>query len=437
MVRSMMSRIDLPISFWGYALETAAYILNNIPSKSVQKTSYEIWTGKSPKLYFLKIWGCEAYVKRLMSDKLTQKSDKCLFVGYPKETKGYYFYLPSENKVFVARNGVFLEKDFISKRISGSKVELEEVRDTQTNNEPDIEERDTSMVDASENITQEPPRRSDRIRHEPDRYYGYLVTEDDDVVHIDDEPTTYQEAMSSSESQEWEKAMKAEMQSMDDNQVWNLIDPPEGLKTIGCKWVFKRKTDVHGVVQTYKARLVAKGFKQIHGIDYDETFSPVAMLKSIRILFAIAAHYDYEIWQKDVKTAFLNGNLTEDVYMIQSEGFVDPQNSRKVCKLQKSIYGLKQVSRSRNLHFDEVIRQFGFIKSEEEPCVYMKFSGSAKVFLMLYIDDILLIGNGIPMLLSVKAHLENSFSMKDLGEASFIRGIKICRDRSEKLIGLS
>jgi hypothetical protein len=162
--------------------------------------------------------------------------------------------------------------------------------------------------------------------------------------------------MSSPDSRKWEKAMKAEIQSMDDNQVWNLIDPPEGLKTIGCKWVFKRKTDMHGVVQTYKAQLVAKGFKQIHGIDYDETFSPVAMLKSIRILLAIAAHYDYEIWQMDVKTVFLNGNLTEDVYMIQPEGFVDPQNSGIVCMLRKSIYGLKQGSRSWNLCFDEVIR---------------------------------------------------------------------------------
>ena len=133
---------------------------------------------------------------------------------------------------------------------------------------------------------------------------------------------------------------------MYDNQVWTLIDPPEGIKTIGCKWVFKKKTDMDGKVHTYKARLVAKGFKQTHGIDYDETFSPVAMLKSIRILIFIAAYHDYEIWQMDVKTAFLNGNLLEDVYMTQPEGFVQPKNSGKVCKLQRSIYGLKQASRS-------------------------------------------------------------------------------------------
>ena len=139
MVRSMMSQYVLPISFWGYALETAAFILNRVPSKAVEKTPYEIWTGKIPSLSFLKIWGCDAYVKRQISDKLTPKSDKCLFVGYPKETKGYYFYNASENKVFVARNGVFLEKEFISKGTSGSTVQLEEIQDPQNSIVPEME----------------------------------------------------------------------------------------------------------------------------------------------------------------------------------------------------------------------------------------------------------------------------------------------------------
>ena len=139
MARSMMSRIDLPISFWGYELETDVFLLNRIPSKAVEKTPYELWTGKHPGLSFLKIWGCEAYVKRHAFDKLASKSDKCLFVGYPKETKGYYFYIPSENKVFVARNGVFLEIKFISKRVSGSKTSLEEVQEPQVATEPSME----------------------------------------------------------------------------------------------------------------------------------------------------------------------------------------------------------------------------------------------------------------------------------------------------------
>jgi hypothetical protein len=129
MVRSMMSQTDLPLSFWGYALETTTFTLNKVPTKSVKRTPYEMWIGKCPRLSFLKVWGCEAYVKCLMSDKLTPKSDKCFFVGYPRETKGYYFYNQAEGKVFVARNGIFLEKEFLSKGVNGTKVQLEEIRD--------------------------------------------------------------------------------------------------------------------------------------------------------------------------------------------------------------------------------------------------------------------------------------------------------------------
>ncbi|KAK9003912.1 hypothetical protein V6N11_018806 [Hibiscus sabdariffa] len=167
-----------------------------------------------------------------------------------------------------------------------------------------------------------------------------------------------------------------------------------------------------GNVQTYKGRLVAKGFRQIHGVGYDETFSPVAMFKSIRILLAVAAFHDYEIWQMDVKTAFLNGKLEEDVYMTQPEGFVTPENARKA------------------------IQEFGFIRNEDEPCVYKKFSGSIVSFLILYVDDILIIGNDIPTLQSIKTWLSSCFSMKDLGEAAYILGVKIYRYRSRRLLGL-
>jgi hypothetical protein len=200
---------------------------------------------------------------------------------------------------------------------------------------------------------------------------------------------------------------------------------------------FQEKTDNDENVHIYKARLVAKGFKQIHGIDYDETLSPIVMLKSVWILLAIDAYFDYEICQIDVKTTFLNRNLTEDVYMTQPKGFIDPKHAGKIWKLWKSIYALKQASRSWNLHFDEVVKEFGFIKNIEEPCVYKKVSGSAFVFLVLYVDDILLIGNDIPMMEVVKSLLRKSFSMKDLGEATYILGIKIHRDRSKRLIGLN
>ena len=192
-----------------------------------------------------------------------------------------------------------------------------------------------------------------------------------------------------------------------------------------------------GNVHTYKSRLVAKGFTQTYGVDYEETFSPVADIRAIRILIAIAAFYDYEIWQMDVKTAFLNGYLDEDIYMVQPEGFIDPKHPRKVCKLQRSIYGLKQASRSWNKRFDEEIKRFGFTQNLDEPCVYQKASGSNVTFLILYVDDIIIMGNHIPSLQSVKDYLGKCFAMKDLGEAAFILGIKIYRDRSKRLIGLS
>ncbi|KAK8676479.1 hypothetical protein V6N13_142053 [Hibiscus sabdariffa] len=322
------------------------------------KTPYEIWTRKHPSMSFMKICGCQAYVIHQMSTKLEPRSHKCIFIGYPKETKGYYFFNPKVNKVFVARTGVFLEK-------------------------------------------------STRERHEPERY-GFLVTTHGDVILVDqDEPKTYQEAVSSPDSEKWLEAMRSKMDSMSNNQVWTLVEPPEGIKPIGCKWVFKKKTDMD------------------------------AMFKSIRILLAIDAFHDYEIWQIDIKTAFLNGKLEEDVYMTEPEGFVTPENAEKVCKLQRSIYGLKQASRSWNLRFNDAIKEFGFIRNEDEPCVYKKVGGSVISFLILYVDDILIIGNDIPTLQSVKTWLSSCFSMKDLGEAAYILGVKIYRDRSRRLLGLS
>ena len=158
---------------------------------------------------------------------------------------------------------------------------------------------DPTSISHGDEVIEEPmetqaPRHSTRVRTVPERY-GFLVDQDKDVTVVEnDEPTTYDDVLKSSESELWLKDMKSEMDSMYDNQVWNLVDAPEGIKPIGCKWVFKKKTDMEGNVITYKARLVAKGYRQRQGIDFDETFSPVAMLKSIRILLAIAAHYDYE-----------------------------------------------------------------------------------------------------------------------------------------------
>ncbi|GJS53857.1 putative RNA-directed DNA polymerase [Tanacetum coccineum] len=415
MVRSMMNLTTLPLSFWDYALESATRILNMVPTKKVDKTPYEMWYGKVPNLSYLKVWGCEALVKRDTPDKLEQRSVKCIFIGYPKETMGYYFYFPPENKIVVARYAEFFEKRLINQEISGRAVDLEEIQ----------EQEDTSPSEITSNIPQEvegfgpppqeeeiPIRRSERTRRVPNCLCLNVEVKEHSLGDLN-EPTSYKAAMLDAKSNKWIDAMNAEIQSMMDNKVWVMVDLPPGYKTVGTK-----------------------GYTQLYGVDYEETFSPVTDIRAIRILISITAYYDYEIWKMDVKIAFLNGYLDEDIYMVQPEGFINPNHPRKVCKLKRSIYGLKQASRSWNKRFDEEIKRFGFAQNLDEPCVYQKASGSNVTFLILYVDDIIIMRNHIPSLQSVKDYLGMCFSMKDLGKAAFILGIKIYRDRSKQLIGL-
>nr|GEW06527.1 retrotransposon protein, putative, Ty1-copia subclass [Tanacetum cinerariifolium] len=269
----MMNLTTLLKSFWGYALETTARILNMLPTKKVDRTPYEIWHGKAPKLSYLRVWGCEALVKRDTPDKLDSKSIKCIFVGYPKEMMGYYFYYPLENKIFVSRNTEFFENSFMVQEAGGSHGLLE-----------------MSGSDKGLEIIQEK----------------------------DTQPS--------------------ENTSKEHNEVAPIK-------------LFKKKTGMDDNVRPFKACLVAKDFTQTYGLDYGETFSPGAYIRAIRILLAITTFYGYEIWQIDVKTTFLNGRLSEDVYMVQLE------------------------------------------------------SGSNVAFLDLYVDDILVMGNSVTMLKEVKSWL--------------------------------
>ncbi|KAL4346937.1 hypothetical protein GQ457_17G010170 [Hibiscus cannabinus] len=200
--------------------------IDNTPVKSTQR----------PKLYM------GAHTER---DKgsIFLRTTHSSTVGYPKETKGYYFY--NENKVFVARTGVFLEKEFLSNKGKGRNIKLKEVQQQQVH-EPEVEETPQIVEENSTNLETQPLRRSTRERHEPERY-GFLVTTHGDVILVDqDEPKTYQEAVSSPDSRKWLEAMRSEMDSMSQNQVWTLVEPPEGVKPIGCKWVFKKKTNMDG-----------------------------------------------------------------------------------------------------------------------------------------------------------------------------------------------
>ncbi|GJX31767.1 retrotransposon protein, putative, ty1-copia subclass [Tanacetum coccineum] len=326
-----------------YALESATRILNVVLTK-------------------------KALVKRDMLDKLQQRSVKYIFIGYPKETMGYYFYFPPENKIVVARYFEFFEKNLITQEVSRRAIDLEEIQD-----------EDTSPSEITSEIPMkvegfEPPqeeviliRRSERSRRVPNHLCLNVEVEEHSLGDLN-EPTSYKAAMLDSESNKWFDAMNAEIQSMIDNMVWVLVDLPPSCKTVGSKYIFKKNTDMDGIVHTFNARLVAKGYTQLYEVDYEETFSPVADIRAIRILISIAA---------------------------------------KVCKLPRFIYGFKQASRSWNKRFDEEIKRLDLLNNFDEPCV-------------------------IKWLVGVMFHPHLV-----LGEATFILGIKIYRDRSKRLIGLS
>nr|GEU41282.1 hypothetical protein [Tanacetum cinerariifolium] len=345
MVRSIINLTTMPLSFWDYALETATLILNMFPTNEFNKTPYELWYGKVFNLSYLKVWGCEALVKIDTPEKLQQRYVKCIFIGYPNE---------------------IME---ISKRAE----ELKEIQD-----------EDTSPTEDTSKIPMEvegfkPPqeevitiRRFSWTHQAPDHLCLNVEVEKHSLGDLN-EPTNYKAAILDPESNKWVDAMNTETQSMKGNQVWRLVDLPPN------------------------SHLVAKGFTQTYGVDYEETFSPVVDIRAIRILIAIAVFYDYEKWKIDDKTAFLNGYLDEDIYMVQPEGFIYPKHPRKICKLQRSIYGLKQASKRWNKIFDKEIKS----------------------------------------LQNVKSYLKKCFTMKDLGEATFILGIKIYQDRSKRLIRLS
>ncbi|CAJ2648276.1 unnamed protein product [Trifolium pratense] len=253
----------------------------------------------------------------------------------------------------------------------------------------------------------------------------------------DSEPKNFREASESIYSKDWLKAMNEEMLSLEKNQTWKLVPLPKNKRVVGSKWVFKRKEGIPGVeAPRYKARLVAKGFTQVEGVDYNEIFSPVVKHCSIRVLMAIVNMYDLELEQMDVKTAFLHGELEETIYMQQPEGFVE--DNSKVCLLKKSLYGLKQSPRQWYRRFDDFLLKTGFVRSNYDSCVYMmKRNEKVILYLILYVDDILMASSDKHEIQKLKEKLNGEFEMKDLGNAKRILGMDILRDQSKGELFLS
>jgi hypothetical protein len=251
------------------------------------------------------------------------------------------------------------------------------------------------------------------------------------------DPINHQQAMKSVNASQWSLAELDELKSIEKNQTWTLVKCPVDRHPIGCKWVYKTKYDEAGNFKQYKARIVAKGFAQKSGIDYTETFAPVARFTSIRALLAIGAHYDLEIHHMDVKTAFLNGEIDHEIYMAQPEGHVRPGEENLVCKLNKSLYGLKQAGRAWYEKIHNELIKLNFTRLETDNCIYISRSQGRTTVIALYVDDLLLLSNCMTDLVDIKRRLSDRFEMKDLSEVRFILGIKVERDRRTRTLWIS
>ena len=242
-------------------------------------------------------------------------------------------------------------------------------------------------------------------------------------LSTDFEPTSFKEAAS---HDEWKEAMQKEYDALIKNGTWKLVDPPFGTKPIGCKWVYKNKYKADGSLDKHKARLVAKGFAQKEGVDYEETFAPTAKWATIRTLFALAAQNGWKVHQMDVKTAFLNGDLKENVFMSQPEGFAVKGHEHKVCKLVKSLYGLKQAPRAWYEKLTEHLLKLNFNHFDlDDATLFVKKVGKTVVYLVVYVDDLLMTGNNESYIASIKKELGNFFEMTDLGYVHYYLGIEV------------
>lgn len=289
-------------------------------------------------------------------------------------------------------------------------------------------------------------RRSSRATKKPQRFGDVLVPgkyntweEASFALNAEEfvqgDPDSIAEAKQRGDWPMWQKAINEEYSSLLKNDTWILCELPPGRKAITCKWVFKLKRKANGDFDKYKARLVARGFSQEKGFDYNETYSPTAKLTTFRILLAIAVHHGYLVHQMDVKCAFLNGLLNEEIYMQQPDGF--QKGTSKVCKLNRSLYGLKQASRMWNERFNEFIVKLGFKRCLSDQCLYIKNEKGDVCYILLYVDDLLIISNDLNRIKIIKQLLSKEFEMTDIGEADTFLGMQIQRDAANKMISLS
>lgn len=476
--RAMLFGSKVDKRFWCEAVETAAYLANRSPASALQdgKTPAELWEGRVPDVSGLRVWGSPAYchVPQERRKKLDSKAWKGIFLGY--HCNGYRIWDPKWSKVVVLRDVVIdeinhSESDKREQSIDMIRIRCEESDSSSIgqgidefenvieNLEDHVNNLDETMdfyEDCEETLvefdsagaTEEcPVTRNQKVdggsrnvrKREPPVWHKYYdmncVYALSAMNYVEKFPDRLEDMKKRDDWPQWQSAIDEEKKSHEKNGTWTLCKLPKGRKPVSCKWVFRIKRNEDGSVDRYKARLVARGFSQRFGYDYTDTYAPVARLDTVRTVLAVANQERLEVHQMDVKTAFLNGILREEIYMTLPEG-VDG-GPDVVCKLNRALYGLKQASKAWNERFHELVTNLRFQRSENDRCLYVRGKDESKLFLLLYVDDILIISRNLVDIEKVKKRLAAEFEMSDLGSVKNFLGMRIDRNVKDRVLRIS
>uniref|UniRef100_A0A2N9HY47 Integrase catalytic domain-containing protein n=1 Tax=Fagus sylvatica TaxID=28930 RepID=A0A2N9HY47_FAGSY len=458
--RSMLHAKNVPGRFWAEAMRTAAFVINRLPQPRLEFVSpfEKLWNMK-PTVSYFRVFGCVCYVfvPNHLRSKFDKKAVRCIFVGYDSQRKGWKCCDPTSGRCYTSRDVVFDEAsswwssekevlsdsrefgDKLQQKMGEHTVQLQPSSDESGDpNGDDVEQRvaqnpwqtgvyqqpneEGGPTETEELTPQSQLRRSTRTRRPNPKYANAAIVEEATII----EPETFEEA---SQSSEWMKAMEEEIHALKQNQTWDLMPKPRDVKPISCKWVYKIKRRPDGSIERYKARLVARGFSQQYGLDYDETFSPVAKLTTVRVLLALAANKDWNLWQMDVKNAFLHGELDREIYMIQPMGFQNQDHPEYVCKLRKALYGLKQAPRAWYGKIAEFLTQSGYSVTPADTSLFVKANEGKLAIVLVYVDDLVITGDDEEEILRTKENLSVRFQMKELGQLKHFLGLEVDRTR--------
>ena len=472
---TMLVSCGLPARLWAEAVNTAVYLRNRVPtSRNPDTTPFEMYFGRRPTYAHLLKFGEEIHVldHRVSKLKFDPKTVEALMVGYGDRINTYRCYVPDKDEVVVTSDvvrGSHRPKDVesINSESSTFSVDLggaaenesdlfESAHDKQQSSpakEHPIQEDITPPPEGDstefsiDEIVVVPDRRVSRVPVAIDRmssaHRATKATQASKISRNNDkgpkrmhdigvrtrsraliahsEPRTYDEATTCEDAESWRQAILDELKAHEFNRIWRIVPKEPGIKEISSRWVFKVKYNADGRVDRLKARLVARGFAQTKGIDYQEVFSPVVRLDSVRLLFSICAQNELKFAQFDVVTAFLNGSIEEDIYLKPPEGLSVPENS--TCKLNKSLYGLKQSSRCWNVEFSKAMDEFKFVRSQSDPCVYIGAMPET-IYMALYVDDGLVFARSKRTIDKLLTMLGEKFQVKTVNSSCFI-GVEI------------